>query len=83
MLTVGDYTENTNSFAQNIGTWRVGQSIKVFGLNTKDITEYDYTTVGDLQNIISGLVVLIQVVQNVLALVVEVVEYNILILLVL
>ena len=45
VLTVGDYTENTNSFAQNIGTWRVGQSIKVFGLNTKDITEYDYTTV--------------------------------------
>ena len=23
--------------------WRVGQTIKVFGVNTKNITQYDYT----------------------------------------
>ena len=43
ILTVGDYTVNSDNFAQNIGTWRVGQDIKVFGINTKDITQYDYT----------------------------------------
>ena len=44
VLTVGNYTDsNSNSVAQNIGTWRVDQDIKVFGVNTKNITSYDYT----------------------------------------
>ena len=43
VLTAANYTENSNNIAQNIGTWRVGQTIKVFGVNTKNITQYDYT----------------------------------------
>jgi len=43
VLTAANYTENSNSVSQNIGTWRVGQTIKVFGVNTKNITQYDYT----------------------------------------
>ena len=43
VLTAANYTENSNNITQNIGTWRVGQTIKVFGVNTKNITQYDYT----------------------------------------
>jgi len=51
VLTASDYQlaelitpENPNgNVAQNIGTWRIGQTIKVFGVNTKNITQYDYT----------------------------------------
>ena len=50
VLTAANYTENTENIAQNIGTWRVGQTIKVFGVNTKNITQYDYTN-GDSSSI--------------------------------
>ena len=43
-LTADDFLDSdSNQVDQNIGTWRIGQTIKVFGINTKNITQYDYT----------------------------------------
>ena len=41
-LTADDFLDG-DTVEQNIGTWRIGQTIKVFGINTRNITQYDYT----------------------------------------
>lgn len=44
VVSIGDYLdENGNGVSQNVGTWRIGQTVKIFGVNTKNISQYDYT----------------------------------------
>lgn len=41
-LTFANYTDsNQNSVTQSVNTWALNQTIKIFGINTKNITEYD------------------------------------------
>ena len=41
-LTFANYTDDaSNTVTQVVNTWGTGQTIKIFGVNTKDITEYD------------------------------------------
>jgi hypothetical protein len=45
VISSGNYTDAVTSenVTQDVGTWRIGQTIKAFGINTKNITQYDYT----------------------------------------
>jgi len=44
VVSIGDYLDgNGDTVSQNVGTWRIGQTVKVFGVNTKNISQYDYT----------------------------------------